>query len=175
MGATLRQLLPKLCPDFREHEDWLILNHNGKTDLEASYPRKMREWQEPGVRFVILRDNDGGDCAALKRKLVDMVPTDAPVYLIRLVCQELESWFLGDLDAVADAYPKACGHQQFKSLAKKDPDELTNASDLIHQLTGTRAKIVRAEHIAQKMQPEVNRSTSFKVFVLGLGKLKTAY
>ena len=33
MGATIRNLLPKLYPDFREFEHWLIINHQGKPHL----------------------------------------------------------------------------------------------------------------------------------------------
>src|SRR5580698_6282898 len=97
MGKTLRELLPKLFPGFLEYEHWLILEHNGKSDLEASYPRKMREWREPNVKFVILRDNDGANCRKLKRQLISKIPHGTPEFLIRIVCQELESWFLGDL------------------------------------------------------------------------------
>ena len=168
MDTTLRKLLPKLFPDFREKEHWLIIPHQGKSDLERSYPRKMKKWGEPGVRFIILRDNDGADCLALKKRLVSKVPDDAPVYLVRIVCQELESWLLGDMDAVAAAYPAAARHQSFKSLSKSDPDKLTNAAELMKYLTGTQAKVSRASMIAQHMQPANNRSTSFHVFVNGL-------
>ena len=70
MDAVLRNLLPKLCPEFHEYEHWLIIHHQGKSDLERSYPRKMKEWREQGVRFIILRDNDGADCLALKQRCV---------------------------------------------------------------------------------------------------------
>lgn len=170
MDAALRNLLPKLFPEFLEYEHWLIIHHQGKSDLERSYPRKMREWLEPGVRFIILRDNDGADCVALKQRLVSKIPDNAPEYLVRIVCQELEGWFLGDLDAVAAAYPFAARHRSFKSLSKKDPDELTNASELMKHLTGTQAKVSRASMIAQHMQPANNRSNSFHVFVNGLGR-----
>ena len=170
MDAALRNLLPKLFPEFLEYEHWLIIHHQGKSDLERSYPRKMREWREPGVRFIIFRDNDGADCVALKQRLVSKVPDNAPEYLVRIVCQELEGWFLGDLDAVAAAYPFAARHRSFKSLSKKDPDELTNASELMKHLTGTQAKVSRASMIAQHMQPANNRSISFHVFVKGLGR-----
>ena len=170
MDATLRNLLPKLFPDFRESEHWLIIPHQGKSDLERSYPRKMKEWREPGVRFIILRDNDGSDCVDLKQRLVSRVPGHVTDYLVRIVCQELESWFLGDLAAVAAAYPVAARHQQFKSLARSDPDQFTNASELIASLTGTRTKIARAGEIAKQMQPASNRSTSFQVFVSGLSR-----
>ncbi|CAK0760795.1 DUF4276 family protein [Gammaproteobacteria bacterium] len=171
MDAALRNLLPKLVPNLREYEHWLIIHHQGKSDLERSYPRKMREWREPGVRFIILRDNDGGDCLALKQRLVSRVPENAPAYLIRIVCQELESWLLGDMDAVAAAYPAATRHQRFKMLSKSDPDKLTNASEMMKDLTGTRAKVGRASRVAQQMQPTCNRSTSFQVFVSALNRL----
>ena len=170
MDATLRNLLPKLFADFREYDHWLIISHQGKSDLEKSYPRKMKEWREPGVRFMILRDNDGADCLALKQRLISKVPDNAPGFLVRIVCQELESWFLGDLDAVAAAYPAAARHQHFKSLAKNNPDKLTNAADLMKHLTGTQAKIGRADKISKHMQPANNRSASFHAFVNGLRK-----
>ncbi|MCC8987260.1 MAG: DUF4276 family protein [Candidatus Contendobacter sp.] len=168
MEVTLRALLPKLFPDLHESEHWIIIPHEGKSDLERSYPIKMKEWREPGVRFVILRDNDGADCLTLKRKLISRVPDRAPEYLMRIVCQELESWLLGDLKALAAAYPAAARHRQFKSLSRRDPDQLTNAAELVKDLTGTRAKINRSEMIAKQMQPERNRSRSFQVFVNGL-------
>lgn len=153
------------------NEHWLIIQHQGKSDLERSYPRKMKAWREPGVRFIILRDNDGADCLALKQRLLAKVPDNAPKYLVRIVCQELEGWLLGDMDAVAAAYPAATRHQSFSSLAKSDPDTLTNASELMKYLTGTQTKVARAAMIAKHMRPAHNRSTSFQVFVNGLHTL----
>ena len=170
MGKALRELLPRLFPAFLEHEHWLILDHKGKSDLEASYPKKMRAWREPGVRFVILRDNDGSNCIQLKKYLLSKVPPKPPKHLVRIVCQELESWFIADLAAVAAAYPAAARQKAFRDLSKTDPDGLTNASELIRALTGTGAKRVRALEIAKQMQRDRNRSKSFKVFVQGVAK-----
>lgn len=170
MGKVLRELLPKLSPGFIEYQHWLILDHKGKSDLEASYPRKMRAWREPGVRFIILRDNDGSDCLLLKETLIARIPDQPPQYLVRIVRQELESWFIGDLAAVAAAYPAAARQKAFKSLSKTDPDELTNASELLKELTGTGAKRARAVEIAKKMHLERNRSRSFRLFVEGVTK-----
>lgn len=85
-----------------------------------------------GVRILIVRDNDGADCRVLKKRLLSLVPVGAPEHRIRLVCQELESWFLGDLEAVASAYPTARRRALFARLGSRDPDDLTNASDLLH-------------------------------------------
>lgn len=172
MKALLRKILPKLAPDFRENEHWLVIEHEGKSDLEKSFPIKVQQWQEPGVRFVILRDNDGGDCSVLKARLLSRLPANAPDCLIRIVCQELESWLIGDKDALEAAYPNATKHGFFKKLAKADPDTLNNASELAGQFTGTKAKTIRAEEIASHMDPSRNRSTSFQVFCRGVDQLR---
>lgn len=86
------------------------------------------------------------------------------------MCQQIESWFIGDLAAAAAACPAAARKKAFKSLAKADPDELTNASELLEEMTGTGAKRARATEIARQMQPERNRSRSFMVFSTGVTK-----
>ncbi len=171
MGITLRELFPKLFPEFLEFQHWILIHHKGKSDLESSFPKKMREWRKPDDRFIILRDNDGSNCSNLKQQLKTRVPETSPEFLIRIVCQELESWFIGDLDAVGEAYPNAKRHSAYKGLMRRNPDELTNASELIKELTGTRAKLIRAAEIAKKMTPDRNRSASFNVFVSGVRKL----
>jgi hypothetical protein len=171
MSATLRAVLPKVFPGLREHEHWLAIDHQGKTDLEASFPKKMRHWREPGVCFIILCDNDGSNCQQLKQRLAGLVPVSAPGHRIRIVCQELESWLLGDLKAVAAAYPKATRHTSYRSMGQRDPDVLTNASQLLKELTGTGAKISRAKSIAAQLNPPANRSKSFEVLLSGIASL----
>src|SRR5208337_5287691 len=72
MKVLLDGLLPRLVPGLQ----FLCVPHEGKQDLEKSVPRKLRAWREPGVRFVVLRDKDGGDCRELKRKLVSLCTTN---------------------------------------------------------------------------------------------------
>ena len=65
MKVLLDGLLPRLVPGLQ----FLCVPHEGKQDLEKSVPRKLRGLaRKPGVRFVVLRDKDGGDCRALKRR-----------------------------------------------------------------------------------------------------------
>lgn len=54
MKVLLEGLLPRLFPDLA----FLCVPHDGKGDLEKSLPKKLRAWREPGVRFVVVRDND---------------------------------------------------------------------------------------------------------------------
>ncbi len=62
MKVLLEGLLPRLVPDL----PFICVSHEGKQDLARSIPRKLRAWREPGVRFCVIRDNDGADCRALK-------------------------------------------------------------------------------------------------------------
>jgi hypothetical protein len=48
-----------------------------------------------------MRDQDSGDCKVIKDILrTKCVNADKPESIIRIVCHELESFFLGDLPAV---------------------------------------------------------------------------
>ena len=101
MRALLDGLLPRLFPGL----PFQCVPHEGKTDLERSIPRKLRGWREPGVRFAVVRDNDGADCRALKDDLRGLCRAGhRDDTLIRIVCQELEAWYLGEPDALADAF-----------------------------------------------------------------------
>jgi hypothetical protein len=68
MKVLLEEMIPRVFPGI----GYLCVPHEGKQDLEKSVPRKLRAWREPGVRFVVVRDNDGSDCRALKARLVDL-------------------------------------------------------------------------------------------------------
>jgi hypothetical protein len=172
MVELLRGVLPKIFPDWVENHHWIAIPHNGKSDLEASIPRKLRAWNLPEDRFVILRDNDGGDCRVHKRRLAALAVAKPEEHvLIRIVCQELESWFLGDLPAVAQAYPAAAHNLKANRRKYPDPDRMTNAADELRQLTEVPGKVARAKAISGGMTVETNLSHSFQVFVSGLKRL----
>jgi hypothetical protein len=88
MRALLEGVLPRLFPDLV----FLLIPHEGWSDLEKSLPRKLRAWNFPGDRFVVLRDNDGSDGRALKARLSKLCAEEAgrPDTLVRIACQELE-------------------------------------------------------------------------------------
>lgn len=177
MTGTLRSILRRLFPHWVEEEHWLVIPHRGKTALEASIPKKLGNWQRPADRFVILRDNDGSDCRQLKarfRALAAARPNSD--VLIRIVCQELESWFLGDLAAVQAAYGRLPSHARQDSRTFRDPDRLTNAADELAKLTGNPGKVARAEAIAPHLQtdPSQNRSISFGAFITGLQRFASS-
>ena len=105
MKVLLDILLPRLFPGMEPGIHFQCVPHQGKSDLDNSVPRKLSAWRTPGDRFVIVRDNDNATCTDIKARYVRMChKANRPDTLIRLVCQELESWYLGDLQALASAF-----------------------------------------------------------------------
>jgi hypothetical protein len=150
----------------------IVIPHQGKSDLEASFPKKLRAWsQNLSPRFVICRDNDGGDCIMLKARLLKMVPllTHHPVKF-RIVVQELESWYLGDLVALENAglLPKGNSSKLAKQQKFKKPEKLTNAKQELHKLVGKGGQLKLARQIAPYLDLEKNVCSSFNQFLIAL-------
>ncbi len=168
MQEALNGLLPRLIPKSIQ---WQCVPHQGKSDLWASIPRKLRAWREPGVRFVVLYDNDGRDCLELKRELAHLCQSAGrPDTLVRIVCQELESWFLGDPDAIVAA-GLSDGKFRQRSAYRNDPDRNSKPSRSLKRLVPQYQKMSGARAIAPFLRLEGNRSTSFGVFISGIRKL----
>lgn len=170
MQAFLEEFLPRAFPGM----PFLCLQHEGTRDLEASIPRKLHAWREPGVRFVILRDNHGADCKALKRRLVTLCQQGRREdSLVRIVCQELESWHLGAPDALAVAFGYPALGRRISKPKFADPDCLTNAAQEIRWLVSSYRKIDCARRMGRAMptNPAASRSRSFQVFCEGLARL----
>jgi hypothetical protein len=147
----------------------IVLEHQGKSDLEQSFPRKIGHWRSPNPpRFVIMRDNDGADCLAKKDQLRRLVPPNAADRVkIRLVVQELESWYLGDLDAVANAglVSAAAVAQQKRRPRFRDPDGIRHAKEEFKTKITPGGQIELARRIGPHLSLTLNRSRSFHAFV----------
>ena len=168
MKQYLEVLIPKLWPGSTEGMDWIVLSFQGKSDLEQSVPKKMASWSYGNPHFIILRDNDGGNCFTIKQKLWTIAKPFQKPFHVRIVCQQLESWLLGDLGAVKLAYP---GVTVRKKAKFREPDKLTNASQELEKLVHERAKILRAKKIGEHSDFEENTSRSFNVLVKTLRQL----
>jgi hypothetical protein len=171
MKTLLDVLLPRLIPGWIEHAHFQCIAFEGKSDLEANVTRKLQAWREPGVRFVVMRDNDGAVCVDLKARLAQLCSrAGRPDTLIRLVCQQLEGWYLGDLSAVSSAFGV---NADTAPLIKKyaDPDRMTNADQEMAGLVPTYQKIGGSRTVAPHLVIERNRSRSFQVFVEGLRRI----
>ncbi|HCF05839.1 MAG: Uncharacterized protein JG774_1017 [Desulfomicrobiaceae bacterium] len=172
MKAFLSAFLPRLIPGWREGEHFLLVPHEGKSDLEKSIPRKLKAWREPGTRFVIVRDNDRADCAALKARLLGLCQNTPRRVLVRLVCQELEAWYLAQPNALADAYPaRAKAITNLANRHRDDPDGCPKPSRELTRVIPEFQKHSAARQLGQRLDPNDTRSASFRVFVTGVQQL----
>ena len=131
MRVLLDGLLPRLFPGL----SFQCVPHDGKGDLERSIPRKLRGWLEPGVRFAVVRDNDGGDCRALKERLRGLCRAGRrDDTLVRIVCQELEAWYLGEPDALADAFGRDGLRRIGQQARFREPAAVRRPTEAVEQL-----------------------------------------
>lgn len=166
----LEQFLPRWRPDV----EFVCIPHEGKSDLERSIPRKLRGWRCQEDLFVVLRDNDGTPCEETKARLVRIcVEAGRPDTLVRLACQELEAWFLGDLKAVGSAYglqnlAKHQGKAKFR-----EPDRLGSPSAELAKLAPEYKKLHGSKLLGKTLNLDINEnsSKSFRVFFSGLKRL----
>lgn len=166
----LKALLPQLLPNEMNIK---YLVFRGKQDLEKNIIRKVREWQLPDSRFLVLRDQDAGDCQVIKAKLVDLCGQSGKSNcIVRIACKELESFYLGDLKAV-ELGLKLKNLSAFQSKAKfRNPDHLTSPSMELESLTKRRyQKVSGSRAITPFMDINNNRSHSFRALVEGIKKL----
>ncbi|WP_082853042.1 DUF4276 family protein [Bordetella ansorpii] len=172
MRTLLDAWLPRLFPGWVDGVHFQCIPHEGKTDLDRSISRKLAAWRIPGDRFVVVRDNDAADCMKLKANLRERCEQSGRKdTLIRLVCQELESWYLGDLAALARAFdvPKIDSPANRKRYA--EPDSWQKPSLEVKRLAPAFQKSSGARAMALHLNPGANRSHSLRVFESGVRRM----
>jgi hypothetical protein len=170
MKTTLEAILPRAGVEL---ERVLILEHQGKSSLESSWRKKLPNWNAPDTWFLVLRDADGGDCHARKRDLMKVAEDCGKEdrVSVRIVCQELEAWFLGDPEALVQAGYLVEGKSP-KEL--RNPDGHRKPSEILSRWKPGRQKVSGAREIAQKMNPDANTSPSFNHAVSAIRSLAGA-
>lgn len=168
MKEFLESLVPRLAPEL----SCTYIEHEGKSDLEKSLPRKLRGWRTPGTQFVVVRDQDSADCRAVKACLLDIArEAGKPETIVRIACRELEAWILGDMLGAAAAF----GREELSALATKEkfrnPDSLSSPSKELATLLGGYSKTSGARAAGAHVAWERNQSTSFCVFVKSVLRL----
>ena len=172
MKELLDRLIPRLFPGMEKDVHFQCVPHQGKTHLNQSIPKKLRGWKEPEARFVMLEDNDSQACMAVKRQLKGLVADSGrPDTLVRLVCQELESWYLGDLKALAEAFKNfeldTPGNRKRYAI----PDEWQKPSAELERIVPAFQKGSGARLMGAVLGQNENHSHSFKVFLSGLARV----
>lgn len=167
MKEVLDILLPQILPD---HVYFKTIPHSGKSDLQESTPRKLKAWRQPDVKFVIVQDQDSGDCMKIKSFLKSLAESSGREVLVRIACRELEAWYFGDLKAVSLAY----GRDVCALAAKgkfREPDQIVNPKEELRKLFPEHQQLDGARRIAVHMDIEKNTSPSFQCFVSGVLRL----
>ena len=168
MKTLLERMLPRMFPETQ----FQFIAHRGRESLEKNIPPKLRGWKEPGARFVILIDNDDRDCIALKERLTRLCAQSGRAdSLVRIVCQELEAWYLGDTYALAEAF----GNERLASIGRRarfrNPDDVPKPSAALRELIPNFHKAAAAELMATHLSRERNISPSFQALLTGLDRL----
>ena len=168
MKEVLTVILPKIIPQTYTFQ---CVNHKGKSALRKSIPIKTRGWSEPYVRFIIVYDKDSADCKSLKREIYELIDEHRRSdTLIRIICTELESWFLGDLDAVEKAFSIDLSKKKNKSIYQ-NPDAISNAKQELKLLVPKYQPILGSKRISEFMDISKNKSKSFQVFISGIHRV----
>ncbi|MCU0664236.1 MAG: DUF4276 family protein [Myxococcota bacterium] len=164
MQDFLYGFLPRVLPHDLPFQ---VVSHQGKSDLQRSIPRKLRAWREPGVRFIVLMDQDSADCADIKARLLTLCREGRrDDTIVRIVCRELEAWFIGDLPALDKALGTRLQYSTRRAF-KRDPDAIGSPSAELEQALPAFQKRATARAIAPliTIDPECNRSHSYGVFL----------
>lgn len=166
MKELLDRLLPRILPADVHFQ---TIPHRGKGDLQKSIPIKLKAWNEPKVKFIIVHDQDSNDCLELKATLKSLCDRHRKPTLIRIACHELEAWYLGDMEALATAYnvkvTKAKNRSKYRS-----PDSIINPKEELKKLIPYYQPVSGSMKIAQYMDIDNNASRSFNVFIDGVRK-----
>jgi hypothetical protein len=145
--------------------------YEGKQDLEKNLEKRLKNWQMPDTTFVIMRDQDSGDCKVIKDILrTKCVNAGKPESIIRIACHELESFFLGDLPAVGKGLNLANISRYQNQKKYREPDRLETPSKELESLIQDKEKkrknylkVEGSRRITPCMDPLNNKSHSFKV------------
>lgn len=179
MAEFLKNLLPRILPPtYKIDENVFLRPHQGKNNLLKSIEKKIKGFSNyhENIKFVILHDQDSNNCVDLKNQIINICAQntlffDKDKFLIRIVCKELESWYLGNFDAIEQAYPSKIKASKYKNDSKyRNPDNTKEKpSELMKKLLPKDfQKVKSAREISKFIATEKNTSTSFQVFVSGL-------
>lgn len=165
----LKGVLPKLFPEGVTVQ---YVVFEGKQDLEKRLPIRLRAWLLPDCLFVVMRDQDSGNCVDIKSNLVKKADSAGkPNTLVRIACHELETFYLGDLSAVASAIgPSRLATQQQKAKFR-NPDQLSNPAQELKKIAPLYQKVSGSRAIGAVLDIDNNHSKSFNTLVSGVRRL----
>lgn len=171
----LKTIVPRLFPDIK----FVCMVFEGKQDLERNITRKLRGYLNPDARFLVIRDQDSGDCKTVKQRLVQKcIDSGKPRYKVRVMCHELETIYLADLKAVEEGLClKNISALQGKN-PYRSPDSLTSPKQKLKELAakykGIYHDVAGSRSIAPHLDLDNVRSPTFRNLVAAINELAKA-
>lgn len=190
MEVALVHLVPKVFHGLTDPPVPGVRVFRGKPDLLRKLPDRLRGYASyadaEDVRILVLIDRDADDCRILKARLEEAAAAAGLStrstsggsrfrVCCRIAIEELEAWFIGDPDAVAEAYPgvpASFGRRK----TYRSPDAVAGGTwEALERLLRRHryhreglAKVRLAHDVAPHMDIARNRSPSFQSFRSGL-------
>ena len=125
---------------------------------------------------MILRDNDRGDCRQLKQHLRGLCAVRAVrESLIRIVCQELEAWFLGEPEALAEGFRKESLRRIGRRARFRNPDAIPHPASEIARLVPQYQTVSGARALGGHITRERNQSQSFRAMIAGIERFASRF
>ena len=141
-------------------------------------------------KIVILIDEDREDCQLLKQQLETIAKKAGLItktsrlknqkfqLLNRIIIEELEAWFFGDVNAIRQAYPNVSPNLA-NQKPYRNPDKIKGGTwEALERVLkkagyhqGGLEKYFAATEISPHMNPDINQSKSFQVFYQGLSTI----
>jgi hypothetical protein len=181
MEAALRSMLPRWLGAI----DFEIYTHEGKDDLLAKLPARLRAYSHflPDTwRVIVLIDRDDSDCRLLKRQLESYALAAGLVtrssstngkYNVanRIAIEELEAWYFGDWQAVTTAYPKIdtnwpdkAGYRNSDGILGGTWEAFERVAQKAGYFKGGLRKVDAASRLGALLNAKDNVSPSFQAF-----------
>lgn len=124
------------------------------------------------MHFVIVRDNDASDYRDLKDRLVNLCrQAGRPDALVRIACQELEAWYFGDPDALADEFADERLRTVGTQARFRDPGAIAKPARALQELVPAFQKVSGARRMGSRIRRETNGSRSFQALMRGIERL----
>lgn len=154
MAEVLKVLLPRILPEgWMLDVNYFIRPHEGKSDLKRSIPKKLRGFaqnKEQTTGFVIVQDQDSNDCRKLKKELAEICEENKSAnikFLVRIVCHELEAWYLGDMPAIQAVFPRFNPAKHINKAQFRSPDNCQNPKRSSKALSANMPRLQRQKQL----------------------------
>jgi hypothetical protein len=197
----LEALLPKLLGEYANPHTWNMHSYKGigripknlkgssdpsKRILLDRLPKLLQGYgRTPGIdAVVVVLDTDKRDCVDFLAELKTLAAgcTPAPNTFFRLAIEEVEAWYLGDRQALTDAYPRAKADVLNRYVQDSACDTWELLADAVYPGGSAAIKKVGwplpgqlkhewAEKIGPLLEPDRNESPSFGKLRDGLRRL----